>query len=338
MPTTRSCDRRSGGCGKEGAERAEPALPKHVRALQPVPAEPPDVEQIGGRRATRPSTQMVRAALSASAVPVDPTATPSCGSTSDLEGVHQARVATRRLRSDLRTFRSLLEPDVGRAAPGRTAVARRRARAVRDLDVLGERFRAHASTLPDDDAATTPKLLDRLRVQRDEARAAMLSALREDRYAVLLDRVVAAAARAPMVLADVASDARGRRGRLARCRGPGTTCSRACEALGPRSVDGELHDARIRAKRAALRRRGRGPRRAEASAQVREASRCAAGRARASIRMRWWPPRGCVSRPRGPRARVAFTAGELARDRGPLATTGSPPLARCMGRARPTRR
>ena len=58
--------------------------------------------------------------------------------------------------------------------------------------------------LPDEDAVTMRKLLDRLRAQRDEARAAMLSAMREDRYAVLLDRLVAAAT-APAVLDDVAS-------------------------------------------------------------------------------------------------------------------------------------
>ena len=123
---------------------------------------------------------------------------------SDMEAVHQARVATRLIRSDLRTFRSLLEPTWDAQLRDELRWLGDELGAVRDLDVLGERLRAHTSMLPDEDAVTMRKLLDRLRAQRDEARAAMLSAMREDRYDVLLDRLVAAAT-APAVLDDVAS-------------------------------------------------------------------------------------------------------------------------------------
>ncbi|HSI26055.1 MAG TPA: CHAD domain-containing protein, partial [Aeromicrobium sp.] len=152
----------------EGAQRAEPALPKYVRALMPLAAEPPEVEQSGKRPKTVEA--MIRTALSASVVRlIRHDAAVRLGS--DLEGVHQARVATRRLRSDLRTFRTLLEPTWDAQLRDELRWLGDELGAVRDLDVLGERLRAHTSMLPDEDAVTMRKLLDRLRAQRDEARA-----------------------------------------------------------------------------------------------------------------------------------------------------------------------
>ena len=63
-------------------------------------------------------------------------------------GVHQARVATRRIRSDLRTFRSLLEPRWRDELRGELGWLGRELGGVRDCDVLGERLREDALLLP----------------------------------------------------------------------------------------------------------------------------------------------------------------------------------------------
>ena len=59
----------------------------------------------------------------------------------DPEGVHQARVATRRLRSDLRTFGSLLDPEWVRALREELGWLAGNLGAVRDDDVLLARMR-----------------------------------------------------------------------------------------------------------------------------------------------------------------------------------------------------
>ena len=64
--------------------------------------------------------------------------------------------------------------------------------AVRDADVLLERLHRHASELSPRDSRATAALFRRLTVQRDEARLALLTALRGERYEALLDRLIAA--------------------------------------------------------------------------------------------------------------------------------------------------
>ena len=77
----------------------------------------------------------------------------------DPEGVHQARVATRRLRSDLRTFRPLLDREWASALRTELDWLARELGVVRDGDVMLERMRTHASQLPQVDArGATPVL------------------------------------------------------------------------------------------------------------------------------------------------------------------------------------
>ena len=166
----------------------------------------------------------------------------------DPEAVHQARVATRRLRSDLRTFRALLDPVWNQDLREELRWLGTELGTVRDLDVLDERLRARVKLLPDEDADVAPKLLERVRTERDAARAELMSAMREPRYLALLDRVVAAAAE-PAVQPDVADLPAGRAmGDL--MDGPWRHLNRTIDALDPVSADTELHEARIRAKRA----------------------------------------------------------------------------------------
>ena len=63
----------------------------------------------------------------------------------DSEGIHRLRTSTRRLRSELRAFQDLVEPQVAIAARERAQVAGGPAGAVRDLDVLLARLRKAAA-------------------------------------------------------------------------------------------------------------------------------------------------------------------------------------------------
>lgn len=227
-----------------GARIGEP-LPKIVRALGERAHAPPDVvaAEVGPSSTVE---EVVRSAIATSTrrlmwhdavvrLGVDP------------EGVHQARVATRRIRSDLRTFRSLLEPRWRDELRGELGWLGGELGGVRDCDVLKERLREDALLLPDDDATNVAKVLDRLRSRRDAARAEMLSAMREPRYLRLLDALVAASAE-PCMLRDVAgAPAAEVMGVL--MDSPWGHLKKLCDALGPDSADAELHEARIRVKR-----------------------------------------------------------------------------------------
>jgi CHAD domain-containing protein len=165
----------------------------------------------------------------------------------DPEGVHQARVAARRLRSDLRTFRSVLDGDWRDRLRGELRWLCDELGGVRDTDVLGERLRGRVIALPDDDATNARILLDRLRARRDAARAELLSAMREPRYLSLLDGLVDAAA-APRVLDEVAgSSAVEVLGVV--MEAPWAHLQKLCDGLAMDARDAELHQARIRAKR-----------------------------------------------------------------------------------------
>jgi CHAD domain-containing protein len=117
----------------------------------------------------------------------------------DPEAVHKARVATRRVRSSLRSFHAVLEA-------GWTSRLRAEARwladrlgAVRDADVLLGRLEDQVDGLEKPDGRAARRLLKRLAGERDAARARLLAAMREGRYLQLLEDLLAAAG-APAVI------------------------------------------------------------------------------------------------------------------------------------------
>src|SRR5207302_1981585 len=89
--------------------RDEPPVPKVVRALGHRALEAPDVV-VDELADTATAGDLVRVAIAASVQRLT-RHDPGVRVGDDPEDVHQARVATRRLRSDLRTFASLLDPD-----------------------------------------------------------------------------------------------------------------------------------------------------------------------------------------------------------------------------------
>ncbi|CAN5676237.1 CYTH and CHAD domain-containing protein [soil metagenome] len=227
-----------------GAQAASP-VPKVVRALGGRAAKPADVvvPAIGPSSTVADVISWAVAASTERLVAHDPSVRLGV----DDEGVHQARVATRRLRSDLRTFRSLLDGEWRDGLREELRWLGSELGAVRDLDVLGERLRVQAPSLPDDDAPSTSSLLGRLRDARETARTELLSTMRGPRYVALLDALVDAAAH-PRVLEEVA-DARADDVLGVVMDAPWAHLRKVCDGLGAGSTDEELHEARIRAKR-----------------------------------------------------------------------------------------
>ncbi len=112
----------------------------------------------------------------------------------DPDEVHRARVATRRLRSDLRGLRGLLLPDEVDALRGELEWLGALLGGVRDHQVLLARIEG-------DLGAGEPALAERLRGrvadQRDFRAGLLLSAMGGHRYTDLLDRLSAAADQPP---------------------------------------------------------------------------------------------------------------------------------------------
>jgi CHAD domain-containing protein len=165
----------------------------------------------------------------------------------DPEAVHQARVATRRTRSTLRTFSSLLEPEWTDRLRDELKWLAGLLGDVRDTDVLLARFQEHLAALPAADAKAGPKLLAGLLEQREAARGRLLGAMGEPRYARLLDDLVAAAA-TPALLPGV--DRPAAEVMPALVAKPWRKLRKAVRAAGDDPSDDELHQIRIRAKRA----------------------------------------------------------------------------------------
>lgn len=170
--------------------------PKVVRALGPDALAPPDVvvEPVGPRST---AAEVVRAGFAAAVLRVvehDAVIRADV----DPEGIHQARVGLRRLRSDLRTFGPILDPAWSESLRAEIGWLAGELGAVRDRDVMTAGLGASIEALGPD-APLAEGLLARLAEERAEAQAAAIAALDSDRYLALLDRLVDAA-RAPRTL------------------------------------------------------------------------------------------------------------------------------------------
>ena len=111
----------------------------------------------------------------------------------DPEGVHQARVATRRLRSDLRTFRAALENEWVAGLREELGWLGAELGQARDADVLLDRLAARAQGLAEASQGGVGRVIDGLAQRRAEAHGGLLVTLSSGRYLDLIDRLVAAA-------------------------------------------------------------------------------------------------------------------------------------------------
>jgi len=165
----------------------------------------------------------------------------------DIEDVHQARVATRRMRSDLRTFREVLDPEWDAALRGELGWLGGELGTVRDLDVQLARLRTRVAELPERDRPIGEHLVDALARRRETAREHLLTSMRSDRYLALLDRLIVAA-REPSVLPSIAPAPAALALRSVMER-PWKHLRGALDGLADDAPDADLHLARIRTKR-----------------------------------------------------------------------------------------
>ncbi|HEX2047204.1 MAG TPA: CYTH and CHAD domain-containing protein [Acidimicrobiales bacterium] len=230
---------------QEAGAGAPDSTPKVIRALGARALEPPEVAPVPLGK--KPSAgDLVHHAIAASVARIlrhDP----GVRIGDDPEDVHQARVGTRRLRSDLRTFAPLLKKEWLASLRDELRWLARALGAVRDADVLLERLRRQAATLPEADPGGLAPLFRRLAKERDQARAELLEALHSPRYVALVERLVEAAHQPPLrkaakagatgVVPDLVS-------------GPVGKLRKAVKGLPDEPAPEELHRIRILAKRA----------------------------------------------------------------------------------------
>jgi CHAD domain-containing protein len=225
---------------RNGVGSAE-QIPKLVRALGRRAQAPPDVVVPARIRPRDPAAVAVRAAIGRGVrrIMLNDART----RLGEPEPLHQMRVGTRRLRSDLRTFRDLLDPEWVRTMRSELKWLGAALGDVRDLDVMLERLGAAGQDLE----PRLNDLLGELEAQHEVARERLLGALRSQRYVNLLDRLVEAAAAPPLTAAaDLpAEEALPPLARRAwrRVRGPG-------RKLDGKSPDTDFHEVRKRAKQA----------------------------------------------------------------------------------------
>ncbi|HUR23799.1 MAG TPA: CYTH and CHAD domain-containing protein [Acidimicrobiales bacterium] len=220
------------------------STPKVVHALGAPAQAPPEVAPVVlGKKPT--AADLVRQAVSA-AVDRIMRHDPGVRIGDDPEDVHQARVGTRRLRSDLRTFGDLLDEEWLASLRDELRWLAGALGQVRDDDVLIDRLRRQAATLPEPDTGALAPIFRRLAMERDQARAELLEAFESPRYVALLERLVDAA-RQPQCRK--AADAPAEDAVPALVARPWRKLRKAVDALPADPPDADLHQVRILAKR-----------------------------------------------------------------------------------------
>ena len=223
-----------------GAQELEP-IPKVVRVLGPGATAPPDILEAPEMRGEPTGADLVRASLAHGVqrlVANDPEARRG-----HAEGVHQMRVAARRMRSDLGTFETLVEPAWAADLVTELRWLGEELGRVRDLDVLRDGLERAAV---DSGTALIP-LFNRLVDEHEMATARLHEALRSGRYKALLDRLIDACSRP--VLTPEASRSAAALGPLLVTRA-WAKLRKAARNVRDDSPDEVLHRVRIKAKRA----------------------------------------------------------------------------------------
>jgi CHAD domain-containing protein len=227
-----------------GAGAPDPT-PKHIRALGPRAIEPPEVA-VEPLLPNAPARDVIRNAIA------EPVAAllhhdPLVRTGRDPEAVHQARVATRKLRSNLRTFGPLLDVEWTEPLRSELGWLALSLGAVRDREVLLDRLRLRAQSLPANDQRSAGALLGLLEGEIDALRKKLKDDLDSQRYVDLLESLVTAA-HSPVTLPDADQPAAAVLPALATT--PWRRLRSAVRQLPETPTDPELHRIRILAKRA----------------------------------------------------------------------------------------
>jgi CHAD domain-containing protein len=164
----------------------------------------------------------------------------------DPEGIHDARVATRRLRSDLRTFRPLLDVAWSESLREELRWLGEILGQVRDAEVLRDRLSARIAAIPDPEIAAGKVLVDELEITRLEARRRLLADLGSPRTVELIEQLVVGAGLP--ITRDGEADRPAEAAASLMIR-PWRRLAKAVRRLDPIPEDAALHAVRIRVKR-----------------------------------------------------------------------------------------
>ncbi len=227
--------------------RAEAPIPKLVRALGDDARKPADVV-VPEIDADATAAELVRHAL-ARCVAAMLRHDPGVRLGGDEEAVHDFRVATRRLRSDLRSFAVLL--DRGALAHVRSELSWLGALVgvLRDTDVLAGRLARDLAELPARDREAAEPLVAHLGRQAASARDDLLAAMRDERYVLLVDSLVEVARVPPLRRGSRRATAPAAAHVSSVARRPWQRLVTGVRALGEEPSDAALHRVRILAKR-----------------------------------------------------------------------------------------
>ena len=227
--------------------RDDDPIPKATRALGYRALGPPDEYSVPvGKRST--AGAVVRHTI-ANSVTQMLTHHAGIWLGNDHEDVHQFRVATRRLRSDLHTFGQLLDQR-------RTAWLRDELKwlgtevgLARDIDVLSERLHAQMDALGPNHSRAVRALSQRLDESIAAARQHVEACLSSERYVALLDALVDSTHDESLECTEF-GDTLARDMFVELVRSPWRKLKKAADALGPDSANTDFHAVRILAKRA----------------------------------------------------------------------------------------
>lgn len=164
----------------------------------------------------------------------------------DPESVHQARVATRRLRSDLRTFEPFVEERWVNDLGADLRWIGSELGTLRDIEVLRDRLRGHSAKLPPAEAEAARRVVRRLDADREAARFDLLSMLAQPRYSHVREKLADAAGLPPFTDAAFAPASKALK-KVVHSRW--RKVRRAVKRAGDHPTDEALHRVRVRAKR-----------------------------------------------------------------------------------------
>jgi CHAD domain-containing protein len=235
--------------------------------------------------------------------------------------IHQARVATRRLRADLKLLQPVLDPIWVRHTRTELKWIAGLLGSIRDLDVLDEVLdQDTAGSLPEGDGLR--QLKERLQDQRREASGDLTRAMVGERYLNLLDRLAAAASAPPLAGGVSAGASRSSR------RPADERAAKALPKLvrrrlrglrgkirrgGRRPSDGQLHRIRIAAKQLRYASETAGPvigRPARRMAKAAESLQSVLGDHHDAVNAEQWLRREALTS----RPEASFAAGRLVAD------------------------
>jgi CHAD domain-containing protein len=221
-------------------------LPKVVRALGPRAVAPPELPRPHKVLPSDPASELVAAALRNGTRRL---LLADIGvRRREEDAVHQMRVACRRMRGDLKTFRPLIEPLWGESLRTELSWLAGCLGDARDLEVLRERLRGMVSeAIPPYDMDAFERI-DGILAAREEVALQMgADALASERYQRLLE-VLVDAARSPVV--SPAASASCAKALPPLVRGAWDRMAKRARKLAHDDHDDLWHEARIKAKQA----------------------------------------------------------------------------------------